>query len=68
MSDETMKTMWLWHAIEENEHKAVAYDVFEGVFGKGIKSYLLRTGSLVAAMSILFCGAVVFCVSVIKAR
>ena len=55
MSDETMKTMWLWHAIEENEHKAVAYDVFEGVFGKGIKSYLLRTGSLVAAMSILFC-------------
>ncbi|MEG0566784.1 MAG: NAD(P)-dependent oxidoreductase, partial [Hungatella sp.] len=29
MSDETMKTMWLWHAIEENEHKAVAYDVFE---------------------------------------
>ena len=55
MSDETMKTMWLWHAIEENEHKAVAYDVFEVVFGKGIKSYLLRTGSLVAAMSILFC-------------
>ncbi len=42
MSDETMKTMWLWHAIEENEHKAVAYDVFEGVFGKGVKSYLLR--------------------------
>ena len=55
MSDETMKTMWLWHAIEENEHKAVAYDVFEGVFGKGVKSYLLRTGSLVAAMAILFC-------------
>lgn len=55
MTDDTMKTMWLWHAIEENEHKAVAYDVFEGVFGKGIKSYLLRTGSLVAAMAILFC-------------
>lgn len=55
MSDETMKTMWLWHAIEENEHKAVAYDVFEGVFGKGVKSYLLRTGSLVAAMAILLC-------------
>lgn len=55
MSDETMKTMWLWHAIEENEHKAVAYDVFECVFGKGVKSYLLRTGSLVAAMAILFC-------------
>ena len=54
MQDETMKTMWLWHAIEENEHKAVAYDVFEGVFGKGLKSYLLRTSSLVAAMITLF--------------
>ena len=54
MTDETMKTMWLWHAIEENEHKAVAYDVFEGVFGKGPKAYLLRTGSLAGAMVVLF--------------
>lgn len=54
MKDDTMKTMWLWHAIEENEHKAVAYDVFEGVFGKGLKSYLLRTSSLVIAMVTLF--------------
>lgn len=54
MSDETMKTMWLWHAIEENEHKAVAYDVFEGVFGKGVKAYALRTSSLVISMLTLF--------------
>ncbi|MGX9608752.1 metal-dependent hydrolase [Acinetobacter sp. T63] len=54
MSDDTMKTMWLWHAIEENEHEAVAYDVFEGVFGQGTKAYLLRTSSLVAAMLTLF--------------
>lgn len=54
ISDDTMKTMWLWHAIEENEHKAVAYDVFEGVFGQGTKAYLLRTSSLVAAMLTLF--------------
>ncbi|MDO0887315.1 metal-dependent hydrolase [Acinetobacter pittii] len=42
MTDETMSTMWYWHAIEENEHKAVAYDVYEGVFGKGIKAYALQ--------------------------
>ena len=54
MTDETMKTMWLWHAIEENEHKAVAYDVFEGVFGKGLKAYALRTSSLFVAMTTLF--------------
>ena len=54
MTDETMKNMWMWHAIEENEHKAVAYDVFEGVFGKGLKAYALRTSSLVVAMTTLF--------------
>ncbi len=54
MTNETMKNMWMWHAIEENEHKAVAYDVFEGVFGKGLKSYALRTSSLVIAMATLF--------------
>lgn len=54
MTDETMSTMWYWHAIEENEHKAVAYDVFEGVFGTGVKAYLARCGSLIAAMATLF--------------
>jgi uncharacterized protein len=54
MTDETMKNMWMWHAIEENEHKAVAYDVFEGVFGTGLKAYALRTSSLVIAMATLF--------------
>ena len=54
MTDETMKTMWLWHAIEENEHKAVAYDVFEAVFGQGVKAYAVRTGGLALAMVILF--------------
>ena len=54
MTDETMKTMWLWHAVEENEHKAVAYDVFEGVFGQGFKAYAARTGGLVMAMAVLF--------------
>ncbi|WP_180062167.1 metal-dependent hydrolase [Acinetobacter sp. YH12120] len=54
MTDDTMKTMWLWHAIEENEHKAVAYEVFEGVFGKGLKAYALRTSSLVISMLTLF--------------
>lgn len=54
MTDETMAKMWYWHAIEENEHKAVAYDVFEAVFGQGAKAYLARCGSLAIAMSTLF--------------
>ncbi|ONN52124.1 metal-dependent hydrolase [Acinetobacter genomosp. 33YU] len=54
MTDETMSTMWYWHAVEENEHKAVAFDVYEGVFGKGVKAYALRTSSLVFAMTLIF--------------
>ncbi|GAA5011017.1 metal-dependent hydrolase [Acinetobacter puyangensis] len=54
MTDQTMANMWYWHAIEENEHKAVAYDVYEGVFGQGIKAYTLRTSALVFAMTLIF--------------
>ena len=30
---ETMRPLWVWHAIEETEHKAVTYDVFKQVGG-----------------------------------
>lgn len=30
---ETMRPLWVWHAIEETEHKAVAYDVFQQAGG-----------------------------------
>ena len=29
----TYKAMWYWHAVEETEHKAVAYDVYEQCVG-----------------------------------
>ena len=54
MTDDTMSYMWFWHAVEENEHKAVAYDVYESVFGTGLKAYSLRTTALVFAMALIF--------------
>ena len=30
---ESMRPLWVWHAIEETEHKAVVYDVFQQVGG-----------------------------------
>lgn len=42
-------TMWRWHALEETEHKAVCYDVWQTVVKQGLGSYLLRCTTLVAA-------------------
>ena len=31
MIDENIRPLWLWHAIEETEHKAVAYDLYQDI-------------------------------------
>lgn len=49
--------LWRWHALEETEHKGVAYDVWEAMHGKGLGAYLHRTLGLVAA-SVIFWGLV----------
>ena len=41
-SEASYAELWLWHAVEEIEHKAVAFDVYRVGVGKGILSYLLR--------------------------
>lgn len=42
--------LWLWHAIEETEHKAVAFDVYQEAIG----SYWLRVLTMVN-ITIMFC-------------
>ena len=46
-ADPHLSALWRWHALEETEHKAVAFDVYETVIGRGLKAYALRTGSMV---------------------
>ena len=41
--DDATAKLWLWHALEENEHKTVAYDVYEKVSG----SYAIRAGAMI---------------------
>lgn len=40
------KLIWRWHAMEETEHKAVAFDVFERVYGRGVLAYMMRCGGM----------------------
>ncbi len=46
--------LWYWHALEETEHKAVAYDVWDSVMGRGIMAYLERSFGLAAATVIFW--------------
>lgn len=41
--------LWRWHALEETEHKAVAFDVWKTVMKPGLGEYLLRVGALIVA-------------------
>lgn len=44
--------MWMWHAAEETEHKAVCFDVHQAVLGRGVLSYLNRVFGMLLATPI----------------
>ena len=46
--------IWYWHALEETEHKAVAYDVWEAAMGRGPRAYLERAGGQLLATAIFW--------------
>lgn len=50
--DETVKNLFVWHALEEAEHKAVAFDVYKAIGGgerlRVITMNLLRYGFVIA--------------------
>ena len=49
-ADPQMAALWRWHAAEESEHKAVAFDVYEATGG----GYLLRVATMIAATVIFW--------------
>lgn len=57
-ADPDYAALWRWHALEETEHKAVAYDVWEAVMGRGVAAYGLRSFGLIAA-TVIFWGLVI---------
>lgn len=61
---EAIRRLWLWHAVEEIEHKAVAFDTLlaatQGI--SGLRRWLLRSLSMCVATA-LFLHEIFFCVN-----
>lgn len=53
MNDPKLYQLWMWHAIEENEHKAVAYDVYQAIGG----GYFTRV-AMMAITTLTFFGVI----------
>lgn len=53
-ADPVMASMWRWHALEENEHKTVAFDVFRAAGGTWLERCLIMFGT-----TLIFWGKVV---------
>lgn len=55
-ADIDYKTLWQWHALEETEHKAVAFDVYQTAIGSDdeLTAYALRCAALALATGIFF--------------
>ena len=46
------KALWQWHALEETEHRAVAFDVWKEVQGSGVSEYVIRTAAMVVTWAL----------------
>ena len=55
--DPSMRKLWAWHCIEENEHKAVAFDTYREVYGEGATDYAIRMG-VMALITVLIMVAI----------
>lgn len=67
-ADPHFAALWRWHALEETEHKAVAFDVYEQFVGKGPRAYAIRTTALVIATTIFWALVYPFWIQNLRAR
>ncbi|CAA0087298.1 Uncharacterised protein [Zhongshania aliphaticivorans] len=58
--------LWKWHAMEETEHKAVAYDLYQQVLGGGILGYIQRCTALIMATTIFWIMVIPFHIGLVR--
>lgn len=65
-ADPHFAAVWRWHAIEETEHKAVCFDAYESLFGKGAAAYAQRSVAFVIANLLFWSLYVPFLVEMVR--
>ncbi len=66
MSDEPIRNLWLWHSVEETEHKAVAYDLYEYLYGKGLSAYIPRVAVFSLSLALILSMSSIYQVVLMK--
>ncbi|MEC7119050.1 MAG: metal-dependent hydrolase, partial [Pseudomonadota bacterium] len=60
MTDETIQNLWLWHSVEETEHKAIAFDVYQYLYGTGVRAYVDRVAVFTVSLSLILDVSIVY--------
>ena len=63
-----LKALWRWHAAEETEHKAVAFDVYRTAVGGGALAYALRSGAFAVVMPLFLTHVLAFQAKLLRAE
>jgi predicted metal-dependent hydrolase len=66
--DEAITDLWNWHAMEETEHKAVAFDVMHDALGHSAQVYAIRSITLVITTAIFWVLVAEFYIRNLKSR
>lgn len=53
ITEDTIRNLWLWHSVEETEHKAVAFDMYQNIYEPSIMSYAHRVAAFGFALTLV---------------
>ena len=59
LAEPAFSELWLWHAVEESEHKSVCFDVYRAAVGTGAKAYALRVLMMLLTTAFFFATLIV---------
>ncbi|HET8706228.1 MAG TPA: metal-dependent hydrolase [Pseudomonadales bacterium] len=61
-----MQQLWLWHCVEESEHKSVAFDLYRTLYGDDWKAYVDRCFAMLVAFTLIMIAMQVFTVELMR--